>query len=111
MVQQDCPAPDAGTGTGTGIDANAKFVRVTEVRPDGFVAFDFAIGEPEIYVEMLLPRDAFTAFCKEQGVTHLEADPAADHSDFLWRLSDATRAAAGQKSTVTPSSDLPGRSI
>ena len=38
MVQQDCPAPDAGTGTG--IDANAKFVRVTEVRPDGFVAFD-----------------------------------------------------------------------
>ena len=75
MAQQ--ASPTSHQGDGGIIDADVKYVRVTEMRPDGFVAFDFAIGEPEIYVEMLLPQDAFLAFCEAQSVipvsyTHLD---------------------------------------
>eukprot|EP01037_Dinobryon_pediforme_P017781 gene17781-18000_t len=89
-------SPEAANLQGVEIDANAKFVRVTEVRPDGFVAFDFAIGEPEIYVEMLLTQEAFAAFCQTNAVIRLDHAPDAPHADFLWRLSDATRAAEEQ---------------
>ena len=40
-------------------DVQKKFVRVVELRPDGFVEFEFAVGEPELYVEMVLPPTAF----------------------------------------------------
>lgn len=84
------------------LDTKAKYVRVTELRTDGFVAFDFAIGEPEIYVEMLLPQAAFADFCAEHDPIRLEAAPsAADDNDFLWRLADAARAAAGEGTAHT----------
>lgn len=84
------------------LDTEAKYVRVTELRADGFVNFDFAIGEPEIYVEMLLPQAAFADFCAEHDPIRLEAAPfAADDNDFLWRLADAARAAAGEGAART----------
>lgn len=86
-----------------GIDFDRKFVRVVERRPDGFVAFDFAIGEPEIYAEMLLPAAAFEEFCVANAAIPLEGAPCSgdgQDDDFLWRLSDAARAAAGE---ATPS--------
>lgn len=88
--------------TAATLDTTAKFVRLTQVRPDGFVSFDFAIGEPEIHVEMLLPAKAFAEFCAANAVIRLDGTPAraaagtdaAENNDFLWRLSDAARAAA-----------------
>lgn len=118
MARQLRPAPVATEGAAEphtidtardlGIDPQTRFVRVTEVRPDGFVAFDFAIGEPEIYVEMLLPQDGFEAFCAQQNVIRLDAADAGDQApgdDFLWRLADAARAAAGEGATPTRSTD------
>jgi phenol hydroxylase P0 protein len=37
------------------VDTTLRFVRVIEQRPDGLVAFEFAIGWPELAVELLLP--------------------------------------------------------
>ena len=115
MAQQAAPAPQGGgdANIGTIIDAEAKYVRLTEVRADGFVAFDFAIGEPEIYVEMMLPLAAFEAFCADHRVirldqTELDAKPGAKpgaksaDSDFLWRLRDAARDAAGPQTPPSP---------
>ena len=106
MAQQAAPAPQGGgdANIGTIINAEAKYVRLTEVRADGFVAFDFAIGEPEIYVEMMLPLAAFEAFCADQRVIRLDqAEPnAGADSDFLWRLRDAARAAAGPQTPPSP---------
>lgn len=99
MAQHDELAGAAGACAAAPerLDTEAKFVRVTELRADGFVAFDFAIGEPEIYVEMLLPQAAFADFCAEHDPIRLEAAPtAADDNAFLWRLADAARAAAGE---------------
>lgn len=55
-------------------DPTLKFVRVTERRADGLVAFDFSIGWPELSVELLLPSAAFDAFCAAHRVRHLD-DP------------------------------------
>lgn len=82
-------------------DTTATYVRVTGQRPDGFVEFDFAIGEPEIFVELILPPEAFADFCEANGVTVLEVTPGAQPTEasddrdavdpFAWRLADATR--------------------
>lgn len=57
-------------------DSTRRFVRVTEVRADGLVAFDFSIGWPELSVELLLPQAAFDEFCITNRVSRLE--PRAD---------------------------------
>ncbi|CAL94462.1 phenol hydroxylase subunit [Azoarcus olearius] len=73
-------------------DTTRRYVRVTGERPDGFVEFDFAVGEPEIFVEMILPPAAFAEFCHANRVERLDAaagEGGAD--DWNWRLADATR--------------------
>lgn len=69
-----------------------KFVRVTELRKDGFVEFEFAIGEPELFCEMLMPASAFDEFCQLNRVMFL--DPERQHEDagteWSWSLRDAT---------------------
>lgn len=55
------------------VDTSLRFVRVTERRPDGLVAFEFAIGWPELAVELLLPALAFDEFCAANQVRRLDA--------------------------------------
>lgn len=53
-------------------DTRLKYVRVTERRPDGLVAFEFSIGWPELAVELLLPSAAFEEFCARHAVQRLD---------------------------------------
>lgn len=55
-------------------DTSRRFVRVTERRADGLVAFDFAIGWPELSVELMLPAAAFAEFCAVNRVIRLDDD-------------------------------------
>ncbi|OYV01049.1 MAG: phenol hydroxylase [Burkholderiales bacterium PBB5] len=52
-------------------DTTRRFVRVSAQRDDGLVAFDFAIGWPELSVELLLPAAAFEEFCVKNRVERL----------------------------------------
>ncbi len=72
-------------------DPNQKFVRVNELRKDGFVDFDFAVGEPELFVEMLLPAAAFDEFCATNLVRFLSATPhgGGEREAWDWRLREA----------------------
>ncbi|MDD3677351.1 phenol hydroxylase subunit [Thauera propionica] len=75
------------------IDLSRKFVRLIERRPDGFVEFEFAIGDPELYAEMLLPSEAYASFCEVNGVVFLQ--PRDDGGtgateDWNWNLHQAT---------------------
>lgn len=79
-------------------DPTRKFIRIVTTRSDGMVEFEFAVGEPELFVEMLLPQAAFEDFCAAQGVrpdrSALPADADADadptlRRDFDWTLHDA----------------------
>lgn len=73
------------------MDTTRRFVRLSGERPNGFVEFEFAIGEPEIFVEMILPRPAFAEFCAANRVEMLPPrDPEAPQGDWDWRLADAT---------------------
>lgn len=93
---QPDPAPqggatDAPTTAPLTIDTSRRFVRVRTLRPDGFVEFEFAMGEPELFVELVLRPEAFDEFCTANKVQFLPADADANEpeSDWDWRLADA----------------------
>jgi phenol hydroxylase P0 protein len=73
-------------------DTKKRFVRFVEKRDDDFVLFEFAVGEPEIFAEMILKVEDYEIFCKEQGVVMIDQDtnPIDEENDFEWRLRDAT---------------------
>ncbi len=65
----------------------ACFVRVREHRSDGFIEFDFAIQDPSLTVELILPEAAFKEFCATHRVRHLSAQEGAqvDADQAKWR--------------------------
>jgi len=72
-------------------DVARRFVRIVDERTDGLVEFEFAIGEPQLYVEMLMPRAQFEEFCAGQGVvpTHGTlacAAPGTQQHEWDWNL-------------------------
>ncbi len=68
-------------------DPFRKFVRITGERDDGFVEFDFALGEPELFAEMMLTRAAFEEFCATQQVVLLDGE-GGPHSPLSARLGE-----------------------
>lgn len=67
---------------------NRRFIRIRNRRNGGMVEFDFAIGAPEIFVELIMPEPAFDQFCADNHVIDLTGTtPAADAFDV--RLSQA----------------------
>jgi phenol/toluene 2-monooxygenase (NADH) P0/A0 len=75
-------------------DTTLKFVRVLDADRGGMVEFEFAIGEPDIFVEMIMPRGAFDEFCRANAVTFIteNREPGGrDRSPGEWMPRDATR--------------------
>ncbi len=66
MTTTSATAPDAAEQRSC--DVTQKFVRIKQVRADGLVCFEFAIGWPELFVDLMLPRPAFDDFCLRQQV-------------------------------------------
>ena len=64
-------------------------------RGSHFVEFDFAIGEPELFVEMILTHAAFAEFCSANQVELMPALPEVNPEDeaeqWDWRMADATQ--------------------
>jgi phenol hydroxylase P0 protein len=84
MGQQEMTQPASG------FDATRRYVRVCERRPDGFIEFEFAIGDPALCVELMLPEAAFHEFCLANEVIVL--DPASPgQGDWAARLNAASR--------------------
>jgi len=75
------------TETAKGFDPNKRYVRITGIRGNKLIEFDFSIGEPEIYVELILPFEAFQEFCAHNQVTYLTPEEAAavDYDRMKWR--------------------------
>jgi phenol hydroxylase P0 protein len=66
------PRPNPPTDELPACDTTRRYVRVIEQRADGLVAFEFAIGWPELSVELLLPAPAFAEFCITNRVERLD---------------------------------------
>lgn len=77
------------------IDYDWRAIRIAQVRPDGFVAFDFYVGDPDIYAEMVLPEAAFYKFCAAQGVEPIGPEEPIIGADGLgFTLREAAARAA-----------------
>ncbi len=77
------------------IDLRRRWVRVTGHRGDNFIEFDFAIGEQELFVEMILTPEAFEDFCRSNKVETMppleQYDEDSEEAQWDWNLSDATQ--------------------
>lgn len=64
-----------------------RYVRVRRVDEGKFVEFDFAIGDPSLYVELVLPPDAFHEFCRHNRVEMMSdaQAQAVDEDMEKWR--------------------------
>ena len=91
MTQQPPPPTPASPATW---DVAQRFIRIVQEHDNGMVEFEFAVGEPELFVEMVMPRAQFDEFCAMQGVQPTQgrlpeqADGSAAH-EWDWSLRDA----------------------
>tara|TARA_R110002094_G_scaffold7544_2_gene16900 strand:+ start:438 stop:689 length:252 start_codon:yes stop_codon:yes gene_type:complete len=67
-----------------------RYIRVRSAPEDRFVEFDFAIGHPELFVELVLPREAFRIFCEHNNVVHMDSDMIRqiDEDMIKWRFGE-----------------------
>ena len=69
---------------------NLKFVRIIEQHANGLVEFEFAVGEPELFVELLMAQASFDAFCAMHGVTptqgRLVVVQSPEEQEWDWSL-------------------------
>lgn len=78
----------------TDFDPAKRYVRIVSTRADGMVEFEFAVGEPQLFVEMLLPQAEFEQFCRDQkvrpshGALPEAASGSAEH-EWDWSLRSA----------------------
>lgn len=71
-------------------DELTRYIRVRSEPGDRFVEFDFAIGHPELFVELVLPRQAFDIFCKHNRVVHMDSDMIREIDEDMvkWRFGE-----------------------
>ncbi|HEF4760116.1 TPA: phenol hydroxylase [Pseudomonas putida] len=71
-------------------DQMPRYIRVRSGPDDTFVEFDFAIGFPDLFVELVLPRKAFGTFCEVNQVQHMDARmcEALDADARKWRYGE-----------------------
>ena len=64
------------------------YVRVTGTLEHRFVAFEFAIGDPELAVELAMQFHQFREFCAQHQAIHLDAEEGArlDYERLKWRF-------------------------
>jgi phenol/toluene 2-monooxygenase (NADH) P0/A0 len=67
-----------------GPDLSRRFVRVTG-RRGPFVELEFAIGDPELHVDLVLPAEVFAEFCRANAVEMLEGAREPDARDWSMR--------------------------
>ena len=58
-----------------GSETNRSFVRVLGVRRAAFVEFSFAVGDPDLSVDLVLPYAAFVELCERYDVEPIAPEP------------------------------------
>lgn len=74
--------------TGESLDKLAQcYVRVTGVRNKKFIEFDFSIGDPTLFVELMLPFEHYRRFCERNETIELTPKQCAqvDYDQLKWR--------------------------
>ncbi len=76
----------------SGFDQLTRYVRVRSAVNSRFVEFDFAIGDPTLFVELIMPEKAFKRFCEINEVVFMtvEQQQAVDIEMEKWRYGEET---------------------
>ena len=90
------PLPRRAPAAETAFDVGQRFVRLLNQREDGLIEFEFAVGDPDVFVELVLNPTDFRAFCRMHGTTTLPSTAAStpgapNQRDLNWRISNVTR--------------------
>lgn len=82
------PRGTAPAGLPPGFDVTQKFVRIRHLGDDGYVEFDFAIGDPRLSVELVMSKRDFQAFCAANNTRYLSTEEGEqiDRDDLKWRF-------------------------
>lgn len=66
---------------------DTRFVRIRKSSSDKYVCFDFAINDPALSVELILPHAAFAEFCDTNSVVFMTPEQGArvDMERLVWR--------------------------
>lgn len=69
-------------------DVKRRYVRFRGLRENGYVEFDFSIGDPSLSVALTLPLAHYQEFCRKHEVIYLtrEEGAALDHDQLKWRF-------------------------
>jgi phenol/toluene 2-monooxygenase (NADH) P0/A0 len=68
-------------------DSTQRFVRITAQRDDGYVEFDFSVGDPDLAVELIMNHTMFARFCEANTVTTIDQDDESiDSVRERWRF-------------------------
>ena len=69
-----------------------RYVRVRSEPGARFVEFDFAIGEPSLFIELVMPLGAFNRFCATNQVVHMTDEQMAEVDAEMekWRYGEET---------------------
>jgi phenol hydroxylase P0 protein len=72
------------------VNEQTRYVRVTGVTHGGFIEFQFAIGDPSLYLAMILPPHAYEEFCRAQRAVTLSGAQArrVDDEQRKWAWGD-----------------------
>lgn len=83
------------------IERLVKLVRVRSASGARFVEFDFAIDDPRLFVELILPREAFKQFCERNQVQMMSEEQASivDGEFNKWRYGEETLMASNHDRT------------
>lgn len=78
-----------------------KYIRVRSNPDARFVEFDFAIGDPSLFVELVMPPAAFEKFCQMNQVVHMTVEQMAEVDQELekWRYGEDTLMSRNQNRT------------
>ncbi len=68
-------------------DELQKYVAIRRVIDNKFVEFNFAIGDPTLFVELILPVAAYAEFCRANDVIEMSTKERqlVDNEAAKWR--------------------------
>ncbi len=68
-------------------EIHKKYVSVTGLQKNKFIEFDYAIADPLLYVELILPIEQFQEFCSKNEVIFLTPEQVemVKYDRMKWR--------------------------
>jgi phenol hydroxylase P0 protein len=68
-------------------DVSRRYVRFIGISSNGYVHFDFSIGDPELSVELTMKLKDYEEFCRSSDVQYLteEQEQVVDEQKTKWR--------------------------